>query len=315
LRDIIINKQRVSPGEEVQIDIRIARLPSHTWIDLPVFVFRSKVDGPSLLLTAGIHGDEINGIEIVRKLITRKMISPDRGTVIAIPLVNVYGFINNSRNLPDGKDLNRCFPGGNAGSLAKQIAHIIMEEILPNIDYGVDFHTGGSRISNYPQIRALISNEKNLELAKAFGAPYIINSNLIDKSFRKAAAQIGKSILVYEGGESLRIDHLAIQEGMNGVIRLMNHLKIKKSYLRKYKSTILRERSWTRAKMSGIFNAKVEYGDEVKKNQMIAVLTDPYGNLRVPVKSPIHGYVIGINNMPVVNAGDALFHIGKEIPG
>lgn len=315
MRDIIINKQRVSPGEEAQIDIRIARLPSHTWIDLPVFVFRSKVDGPSLLLTAGIHGDEINGIEIVRKLITRKMISPDRGTVIAIPLVNVYGFINNSRNLPDGKDLNRCFPGGNAGSLAKQIAHIIMEEILPNIDYGVDFHTGGSRISNYPQIRALISNEKNLELAKAFGAPYIINSNLIDKSFRKAAAQIGKSILVYEGGESLRIDHLAIQEGMNGVIRLMNHLKIKKSYLRKYKSTILRERSWTRAKMSGIFNAKVEYGDEVKKNQMIAVLTDPYGNLRVPVKSPIHGYVIGINNMPVVNAGDALFHIGKEIPG
>ena len=305
----------MAPGEEVQIDIRIARLPSHTWIDLPVFVFRSKVEGPSLLLTAGIHGDEINGIEIVRKLITRKMLIPDRGTVIAIPLVNVYGFINNSRNLPDGKDLNRCFPGGNAGSLAKQIAHIIMEEILPNIDYGVDFHTGGSRISNYPQIRALISNETNLELAKAFGAPYIINSNLIDKSFRKAAAQIGKSILVYEGGESLRIDHLAIQEGMNGVIRLMSHLKIKKSYLRKAKSTILRERSWTRAKMSGIFNAKVEYGDEVKKNQMIAVLTDPYGNLRVPVKSPIDGFVIGINNMPVVNAGDALFHIGKEIPG
>ncbi len=305
----------MAPGEEVQIDIRIARLPSHTWIDLPVFVFRSKLEGPSLLLTAGIHGDEINGIEIVRKLITRKMITPDRGTVIAIPLVNVYGFINNSRNLPDGKDLNRCFPGGNDGSLAKQIAHIIMAEILPNIDYGVDFHTGGSRIANYPQIRALISNEKNLELAKAFGAPYIINSNLIDKSFRKAAAQIGKSILVYEGGESLRIDHLAIQEGMNGVIRLMNHLKIKKSYLRKYKSTILRERSWTRAKMSGIFNAKVEYGDEVKKNQMIAVLTDPYGNLRVPVKSPINGFVIGINNMPVVNAGDALFHIGKEIPG
>src|SRR5690606_488617 len=148
------------------------------------------------------------------------------------PLVNVYGFINNSRNLPDGKDLNRCFPGGTDGSLARKIAHIIMEEILPNIDYGVDFHTGGSRISNYPQIRALLSNETNLELAKAFGAPYIINSTLIDRSFRKAAAQIGKSILVYEGGESLRIDHLAIQEGMNGVIRLMNHLKIKKSYLR-----------------------------------------------------------------------------------
>lgn len=315
MREIIINKQKIAPGEEVQIDIRIARLPSHTWIELPVFVYRSKIAGPSLLLTAGIHGDEINGIEIVRRLISRRMISPDRGTVIAIPLVNVYGFINNSRNLPDGKDLNRCFPGGNVGSLAKQIAHIIMSEIMPNIDYGVDFHTGGSRISNYPQIRALLNNEKNLELAKAFGAPYVINSNLIDKSFRKAAAQVGKPILVYEGGESLRIDQNAIQEGMNGVLRLMQHLKIKKSYIKKQKSTILRERSWTRAKMSGIFNSKVEYGDQVNKNQVIAVLTDPYGNLRLPVKSPINGFVIGINNMPVVNAGDALFHIGKEIAG
>lgn len=315
MRDIIINNQKVAPGEEVQIDIRIARLPSHTWIDLPVFVYRSKIEGPSLLLTAGIHGDEINGIEIVRKLITRKMISPDRGTVIAIPLVNVYGFINSSRNLPDGKDLNRCFPGGNVGSLAKQIAHIIMSDIMPNIDYGVDFHTGGSRISNYPQIRALLNNEKNLELAKAFGAPYILNSNLIDRSFRKAAAQVGKTILVFEGGESLRIDQFSIQEGMNGVVRLMQHLKIKKSYHKRQKSTILRERSWTRAKMSGIFNAKVDYGEKVNKNQVIAVLTDPYGNLRLPVKSPIDGFVIGINNMPVVNAGDALFHIGKEIAG
>ena len=315
MRDLIINNQRIGAGEEVQIDIRIARLPSHTWIDLPVFVYRSKNEGPSLLLTAGIHGDEINGIEVVRRMITRKMLTPDSGTIIAIPLVNVYGFINNSRNLPDGKDLNRCFPGGTSGSLAKQIAHILMSEIIPNIDYGLDFHTGGSRISNYPQIRAFLDNEKNLELAKAFGAPYIINSNLIDKSFRKAAAQVGKPVLVYEGGESLRLDQFSIQEGMNGVIRLMKHLKIKDTYLRKQKSTILRERSWTRAKMSGIFNAKVECGDKVNKNQMIAVLTDPYGNLRVPVKSPINGYVIGINNMPVVNAGDALFHIGSEIAG
>lgn len=313
MKDIIINKQKIAPGEEVQIDIRIARLPSHTWIDLPVFVYRSLQEGPSLLLTAGIHGDEINGIEVVRRLITRKMLSPDFGTVIAIPLVNVYGFINNSRNLPDGKDLNRCFPGGNVGSLARQIAHIVMSDIMPNVDYGVDFHTGGSKISNYPQIRTFLDNEQNLALAKAFGAPYIINSNLIDRSFRKAAAQIGKQVLVYEGGESLRLDQYAIQEGMNGVLRLMHHLGIKKSYLAKQRSTILRERSWTRAKMSGIFNSKVQCGDEVNKNQMIAVLTDPYGNLRVPVKSPINGFVIGINNMPVVNAGDALFHIGKEI--
>jgi len=313
LKELIINKRSIEPGEETQIDIKIARLPSHTWIDLPVFVFRSKVEGPSLLLTAGIHGDEINGIEIVRRLITRRMLVPETGTIIAIPLVNVYGFINNARNLPDGKDLNRCFPGGDRGSLAKKIAHILMSEIIPHIDYGVDFHTGGAKISNFPQIRALLENETNMGLARAFGAPYLINSNLIDKSFRKAAAQVGKAILVYEGGESLRLDPYAIQEGMNGVLRLMDHLGIKKSFLQPQQSVILRERSWTRAKMSGIFNAKVESGVKVNKNQLIAVITDPYGKLRIPVKSPIDGFVIGINNMPVVNAGDALFHIGKEI--
>jgi uncharacterized protein len=310
LKEIIINGVNIKPGQKIQIDISIARLPSHTLIDLPVFVYRSKKEGPSLLLTAGIHGDEINGIEVVRRLIAGKMIYPERGTVIAIPLVNVYGFIHNSRNLPDGKDLNRCFPGGPTGSLARQIAHIIMEQIIPNIDYGVDFHTGGSRITNYPQVRAILNEEVNKELALAFGSPYVINSEMIDKSFRKEAFKMGKNILVYEGGESLRLDEFAIKNGMDGVCRLMGHLGMKSQKYEQSNTIVLQSDTWTRARISGIFNAHVNYGDAVNKNQVLATISDPYGKTQVMVKSPYSGYVIGLNNMPVINAGDALFHLG-----
>jgi len=310
-KEIVINGVNILPGQKIKVDIGIARLPSHTLIDLPVYVFRSKKPGPVLLLTAGIHGDEINGIEIVRRLILGKMLMPDSGTVIAIPLVNVYGFIHNSRSLPDGKDLNRCFPGGEGGSLARRIAHIIMTEIVPHIDYGLDFHTGGSKIYNFPQIRAVLGEPKNVELAKAFGAKYIINSGFIDKSFRKEAYKLGKCILVYEGGESLRIDEYSIQEGMDGIKRLMNYLKMKDFNVKDQESVILKESAWIRARISGIFNSFVECGGATKKGEEIASLADPFGETKASIKGLVNGYVVGINNMPVVSAGDALFHVGQ----
>lgn len=313
MKEIVINGVNVLPGQKMKIDIGIARLPSHTLIDLPVYVFRSKKPGPVLLLTAGIHGDEINGIEIVRRLILKKRLMPDAGSVIAIPLVNVYGFIHNSRSLPDGKDLNRCFPGGEGGSLARKIAHILMTEIIPNIDFGVDFHTGGSRIANYPQIRSVIEEAKNFELARAFGAKYIINSSLIDKSFRKEAFKAGKNILVYEGGESLRIDEFSVQEGIEGICRLMKYLGIKDYNVKEQTSLLLKESSWIRARISGIFNSFVEYGGPVKKGQEVASLSDPFGETKLVIKSHVEGYIIGINNMPVVSSGDALLHIGQKI--
>ena len=299
-------------GHRLRINIPIARLPSHTFLDMPVFVYKGKEEGHKLLLTAGIHGDEINGIVILRRLISEKYLTPDVGTVIAIPLVNIYGFLQNSRNLPDGKDLNRCFPGSQTGSIASQIAHIISKTILPNIDFGIDFHTGGSKISNYPQIRCVLSDSKNMELARYFAPPFIIESDLIDKSFRKEAAKKNKSILVYEGGESLRLDELSIQEGVRGIKRLMHHLGMKKNpeIDLSRKSIVLEKTSWLRAKTGGIFDYHVLTGDFVRKNQTLAHITDPYGSQKIAVKSHKEGYVIGINNMPVVNAGDALLHIG-----
>ncbi|MFN3315830.1 MAG: succinylglutamate desuccinylase/aspartoacylase family protein, partial [Raineya sp.] len=262
----------IALGHRLRINIPIARLPSHTLLDMPVFVYKGKEKGHNLLLTAGIHGDEINGIVILRRLISEKYLMPDAGTVIAVPLVNIYGFLQNSRNLPDGKDLNRCFPGTQTGSIASQIACIVSKIILPNVDFGVDFHTGGNKIGNYPQIRCVLSDKKNMELAHYFAPPFILQSELIDKSFRKEAAKKNKSILVYEGGESLRLDELSIQEGVRGIKRLMHHLGMKKNsdLDLSRKSVILEKTSWLRAKTAGIFDCRVLTGDFVRKNQILA---------------------------------------------
>ncbi|MDZ7680340.1 MAG: succinylglutamate desuccinylase/aspartoacylase family protein [Fodinibius sp.] len=218
---ISINKHNIGPGEHKEIQLNIARLPTYTNIDLPVHVFRAEQEGPSLLLTGALHGDELNGVEIIRRMVSKDMLMPERGTVIAIPIVNVYGFIQNVRGLPDGKDINRSFPGVKGGSLARLLAHTLMNQILPKIDYGIDFHTGGSARANYPQIRCVLDDEKNRELAEAFKPPFVVNSSLIDKSFRKAAHKKDKHILVFETGESTRFDERGIQEGINGTLWLM----------------------------------------------------------------------------------------------
>jgi predicted deacylase len=309
--NVAINGVNIPKGRITEVNIIISQLPSHTVIDLPVYAFRGKEDGPVLLLTAGLHGDEINGIEVIRRLIVEDALMPEKGMVIAIPLVNVYGFIYNSRNLPDGKDLNRSFPGSVNGSLANRLAYILMNEIVPLVDFGVDFHTGGSRITNYPQVRCVLSHSMNRELASAFGAPFMINSNLIDKSFRKEASKTGKTILVYEGGESLRLDEFSINQGKAGVRRLMQYLEMKNYREKPQVSIVLQQTTWLRARISGIFNCFVEYGSIVRKNQPLANITDPYGKTKEIMKSPHDGYVIGLNNMPVVNAGDALVHLGS----
>ena len=311
MTEIRIHDILIPPDTAVHLKIPISRLPSHTLIDLPVFVFRGTAPGPNLLLSAGIHGDEINGIEVVRRLINEDSLMPEAGMVIAIPLVNVYGFIFNSRTLPDGKDLNRCFPGSANGSLANRLAHILMREIMPHVTYGVDFHTGGDRITNYPQIRCTMENARTKELATAFGAPFMVNTGLIDKSFRKEAWKLGKPILVFEGGESLRLDEMAIEEGKAGVRRLMQHLQMRESAEKKQIPIALKDTTWLRTKDSGIFNPFVAYGTKVAKNQPLATITDPYGESQVTIKSPHDGYIIGINNMPVINAGDALIHVGR----
>lgn len=307
--NIIINKFEIAPGENREIQLNIARLPTYTNMDLPVHVYRSQKDGPVLLLTGGLHGDEINGIEIVRQMIVNELAVPDKGTVIAIPLVNVYGFIQNSRGVPDGKDINRSFPGVETGSLARQVAHTLMKEIIPHVDIGIDYHTGGATRSHYPHIRCSLHYKKNRELAEAFGPPIIINYPLIDNSFRKAAQYKGKQILVFETGEALRFDKTGIREGIDGTLRLMKHLGMRSTAPRFDGTKTYLKTTWVRADYAGLFQPGVKTGDHTYKSQVLGHITDPFGKSQYKVTSTRKGRVVGLNHGPVVHKGDAIINL------
>jgi uncharacterized protein len=313
MKEVKIGDHRLRPGEFKEIVINIARLPSRTQIDTPIYAYRGLEDGPVLALTAGMHGDEINGMEIVRRILDVGHNRVKRGTVICMPIINIYGFLNYSREVPDGKDVNRSFPGSKNGSLASRVAYHLTHDVIPFIDYGIDFHTGGAMRTNYPQIRCVMSDEKNVELANAFHAPFTIDAPFRPHSIRQTAAKHGKNIIVYEGGESLRFDQQAIEEGVNGTLRLMKHLNmIDWAPEPKEENKIIWNSSWARAHHAGLFQSIIRCGDLVQKNQIIGTITDPFGEFKEEIKSPSTGYVVGLNNHPVVNAGDALLHIGMD---
>lgn len=313
MRDVTIAGQEIRPGEFKEININIARLPSHTQIDTPIYVSRAAEDGPVLALMAGMHGDEINGMEIVRRIIDRGHHHVKRGTVVCIPIINVYGFLNYSRDVPDGKDVNRSFPGSRTGSLASRVAYHLTHDVIPFIDYGIDFHTGGAMRTNYPQVRAVLKNQLNDELAQAFHAPFTIDAPFRPNSLRREAAKKGKSIIVYEGGESLRFDFQAIEEGIAGTLRLMKHLNmIDEAPPIVEETKMIWSSAWVRARHAGLFQATVRAGQFVSKNEYVGTITDPFGEFKEQVKANESGYVIGLNNSPVINAGDALMHLGLD---
>lgn len=315
MRELLINGLRIRPGQSMNIEIAIAKLPTHTLIDLPIFIRSSKEPGPVVLISGGVHGDEINGIVTAKRImeeVDQDMEMLKKGTLIFIPLVNIYGFLSNSRTFPDGRDLNRSFPGSKKGSLAASIAYILSTEIIPQIDYGIDFHTGGRMLSNSPQIRVDYSDKAAVKLAKSFGTNFVVNSKVIEKSFRKTASKAKKHIIVYEGGESMRLDEFAIEEGVNGAKRMLKSLGMIDEAPEPLHTIMLKESSWVRARASGIFNASLKIGDQVKRGQVLARISDPYGQIKIPVKAPSNGYIIGMNNHPVINTGDALVHLGKE---
>ncbi|KAA3439704.1 succinylglutamate desuccinylase/aspartoacylase family protein [Rufibacter hautae] len=311
MAEMIINDIPIYPGDSKLIRLDISRLPSGTEINIPIHVFRAQEPGPVLLLMAGMHGDEVNGIETIRRMIRRKLLTPQRGTVLAIPILNIYGFLNFSREVPDGKDVNRSFPGNSKGSLASRVAARFTKEILPLIDYGIDFHTGGQSKSNFPQIRCRLEDGESDVLAKAFGAPFVLNSNYRLGSLRKEAAVMGKTIIVYETGESLRFDEQGIIMAMEGTQRVMHHLDMAERMVpASQPSVICHHTTWIRAPRAGLFRSFVKNGQEVSRGQQVGAVSDPYGAATHPITTPVAGHVVGLNHMPVVNQGDAILHIG-----
>jgi predicted deacylase len=308
-----IQGQTIEAGQHAQVILNIYKLPTHTLIEIPVFVFNGEKPGPTILFLAGMHGDEINGIEVVRKLIKRDDVRKlKRGCVVAIPVINIVSFLLGTRDLPDGRDLNRCFPGSRNGSLGSRIAHDLMETIIPQIDFGFDFHTGGSKISNYPQIRCVFDNKKNLEIGKIFSPLLVLNAPFRENTLRLAASKLDKPILVFEGGESNRFDYDSVNEGLNGCLRVMRHYKMIKTEVKSSSTVFLKKSSWVRAKSSGLFHTTKKSGSRVKKGDMIGMICDPYGEVEHELFASADGFIVGVNNQPVVNQGDALIHIGAE---
>lgn len=313
MEPIEIHGEKVTPGQRRRIEIPVARLPTETWMSMTVDVAHGKQDGPSLWISAAVHGDELNGVEIVRRVMEQIDVDSLRGTLIAVPIVNVFGFINQSRYLPDRRDLNRCFPGSREGSLASRLAKLFMTEVVAKCSYGIDLHTGSNHRTNLPQIRADLNDPTTRKFAQIFGAPVMINSQTRDGSLRHAAANLKKTVLVYEVGEPLRFDFPGITLGVAGVLRIMSALEIYNREIEQNTSDALEiENSrWVRARRSGLIQLKINLGDHVKKNQRIAVIADAFGDDPVTHKSPCSGIVIGYTNNPLVNQGDAVVHIAE----
>ncbi len=310
---IELRGEKVAFGESKLIKFAIDRLPTGTLIEIPVYVFNGKKEGPTILLQGGLHGDETNSIEIIRRMLDNNDFKIERGCVIVVPLLSIFGFLHFSRDV-HGKDVNRSFPGAKTGSLASRIAYFHMKEIVKNIDFGIDFHTGGNQRSNFPQIRYTAESLESIALAKIFNAPFYFPSKLINKSFRKEAFKYNIPIIIYEGGEALRFDENAIKEGIEGTLRVLEHFRMIAPRViktdKKRNSIHLNKRRWIRAKIAGLFNSFVHNGEKVTKGQVIGDITDIYGDTSVKIKAPISGYIIAINYFPIINRGDAIFNLG-----
>ena len=309
--------QKVALGESATVYFNVAKLHTQNKIDVPVIIERSKKPGPTVLMTAGIHGDEINGVEIVRQIIAKGINKPKRGTIICIPVINVFGFIHMDREFPDGRDLNRVFPGGKSGSLASRVAHKLITEIVPHADLIMDFHTGGADRFNSAQIRIKKGEIVLDELAEVFGAPFVYYSKNLNKSFRNTSYKLGIPMLLFEGGKSFNIHPTITNTGVNGAKRVLHHLEMLGSKFKvskpKKACIYISESKWIRAKYSGMFKASIGINAKVNKDDVIGHITDPYGSFNHFVKAPNSGYIFNINESPLVYQGDAIFHISTKL--
>jgi predicted deacylase len=309
---LTIGGEEILPGERRQLALTVAKLYEFTDMKIPVEVVRGIEPGPTLFVSAAIHGDEINGVDIVRRLLKHRALKTIAGTLIAIPIVNVFGFNDKSRYLPDRRDLNRSFPGAEHGSLASQIAYMFRTEIAAQATHGIDLHTGAIHRRNLPQIRADLSFKANHELALAFGAPVVLDASPRDGSLREMVDEKKIPMLLYEAGTALRFDHRAALLGVEGILNVMRAIgmlpkpKIKSAIARPY---IAKSSHWVRAPISGIFITRKKLGERVLKGDKLGFITNPFGDYEYAILSPHDGLIIGNSILPLANEGDGLYHI------
>lgn len=306
-----IGKTLIKPGSRVKLELPAARLYTDTEISIPVEVINARKPGPVVFISAAVHGDELNGIEIIRRLLTMKSFRLSKGTIIAVPIVNVYGMLNQSRYMPDRRDLNRSFPGSAKGSLTGRLAHLFLSEIVSKCQYGIDLHTGAIHRSNFPQVRANLNDDETMQLARTFGVPVVLNADIREGSLREAAASKGCKVLLYEAGQALRFDELSIRAGLKGVLNVLSHLGMirKRKPSKTVEPFVSNHSFWVRATSSGTVTDRKRLGDHVKKGDILAEICSPIGSAVDHLKAPNSGVIIGKQNIPLVQEGDAMYHI------
>jgi predicted deacylase len=314
-RDFVCGGREVAPGTAATIEIPLPLLYTHNPVALPARVVHGRRDGPTLLVCAGVHGDELNGMEVIRRLVGLPPLERLRGTLLAVPVVNVYGFVRHSRYLPDRRDLNRSFPGSEKGSLTARLAHVFVTELVSRCSHGIDLHTGAVHRENLPQIRGTFDPDSDVErMARAFATPVMLDSRLRDGSLRQAAADLGAAMIVYEAGEALRFDEVAVRAGVRGVLGVMRELGMLPARGRskpRKESVLARSSHWVRAPQSGVLRAVVPLGARVARGELLGFIADPLGGNEAAVSAPDPGVVIGKLNLPLVNEGEALYHIAR----
>ena len=309
----ILGGVEIKRGSNVTLHLDLPKL-YNTPTQLPVRVIRGRRNGPIVFISAAIHGDELNGIEIIRRFRKLNILKRLKGTLILVPIVNVYGVMNLSRYLPDRRDLNRSFPGSSKGSLAGRVAKVFFDEIVLKCDLGIDLHTASIHKSNLPQVRTNIENEYTFKLAKSFGAPVVLHAALRDGSLRAVAQEKGVPILLYEAGEALRFDEKSIRIGVNGLVNVLRANEMLPQVIRKRASkipVITKSSKWIRSIESGMLRTIKALGDTVKENEIIAFIDEPLGDESFEVLAPFDGIIIGKSEIPLVQAGDAVFHIAN----
>jgi len=309
-----IGDETIAPGTRRTVNLPVSLLSTHTPISVPVNVIHGKRDGATIFVSAAIHGDEIIGVEIIRRLLRSSALQYLRGTLVCIPVVNVFGFVNHSRYLPDRRDLNRSFPGTERGSLAAQVANLFMNEIVERCDFGIDLHSAAIHRANLPQLRISEGQDRAMEHATLFGAPVIVMAPLRDGSLRAAAAEAGVEVMVYEGGEALRFDDRAITTAVRGILRVLKHMGMLHSKRIKMNGVVpyvVSDTRWLRAPAGGVIQLRSKIGTMVEQGETLGVVTDPLGEQEELVTAPYTGLVIGQTRLPIVNQGDALLHIAE----
>ena len=309
-----ISGHTVAPGTRAHLEMPVGRLVTQQMLTLPLIAVHGAEPGPCVWLSAAIHGDEIHGTDVIRRALAAVSPATLRGTILALPIVNVWGFVHHSRYLPDRRDLNRSFPGSEKGSLAGQIAHLLLKEIVARCDAGVDLHAGSHHRTNAPQIRGDLTDPRVADLCAAFAAPYTLHAPMRAGSLRHAAAALGKPCVLYEAGAPLRFGKAAVRAGRIGVLRVLRHLGMITRAPKGHATRIARKSHWLRASRSGILELRVELGDAVAAGQIIGLIRDPYGDITGRVRAREPGHVIGARLLPLVNRGDAVVHLATVEP-